>query len=282
MATKKISENASAEATEDMSNTAELTSVLASPSSINKTRIVIVHGDKGGVGKSFVGQAIANLLASRNLNCAVIDADTSNPDVSRMFEKNIQCIRTNIRVENGWMSVLDFVMANRGSTIVLNTPAGVGDYMKDDLRSLASFFSHEGVDVEMDLWWVMNHGHDSVNLLKKAHNLYGNFFKRLRVVCNLHFSDGKVEPFFLWNESPFKTALEKQNCSTIYFPGLNLRAAGKVFVPTTIMPFFEAVDAALGEALSLEHSERWKLQEWLQEVDRVLAPAFDLEVASAV
>jgi hypothetical protein len=247
-----------------------------------KTRFVIVHGDKGGVGKSFVGQAIANLLASRNLSCAVIDADTSNPDVSRMFEKNIPTIRTNIRLENGWMSVLDFVMTNQGSTIVLNTPGGVGDYMKEDLRSLTQFFTREGIDVEIDLWWVMNHGHDSVNLLKRAIDSYGSYFSRLRVVCNLHFSDGKVEPFFLWNESPFKVSLEKQNCSTVYFPGLNLRAAGKVFVPSKIMPFYEAVDAALGESLTLEHSERWKLQEWLQEVERVITPALDLPATSGI
>ncbi len=245
----------------------------ADPSKL-KTRIVIVHGDKGGVGKSIVGQAIANLLCSRGDKCAVIDADTANPDVSRMFEKNIPSIRTNIRLENGWMTVLDFVMANQGSTIVLNTPAGVGDYMKDDLRSLMTFFKREEIDVEMDLWWVMNHGHDSVNLLRKAIDAYGGYFNRLRVVCNLHFSDGKIEPFFLWNESPFKVSLEKANCETIYFPGLNLRAAGKVFVPSKIMPFFEAVDAGLGEALGLEHSERWKLQEWLQETNRVLSPTF--------
>lgn len=250
------------------------TKIAAAPKSV--TKIVIVHGDKGGVGKSFVSQGIVNLLLSKNQKVAVIDGDTSNPDVSRMFESAAQCLLTNLRVDNGWMNLMDFVMSHLGYTILLNTPAGVdGEKMERELRSLSNYIEQKSLDVELDLWWVMNHGYDSVSLFSRALDSYGRFFDRVRVVCNLHFSDGNPAAFFLWNESPLKTRLENKNAATVFFPGLNLRVVEKLFNPKNIMPFHEAVDAATGEKVELLHSERWKLQQWLDDVNEALTPLLD-------
>lgn len=248
------------------------------------TKFIIVHGDKGGVGKSMVAQAIADYLFLRGDKVAIIDADTQNPDVSRMFAKSVPCAQTNVRSENGWMDVMDFVMKHPGYTIVMNTPAGIGEYMKADMTSFSEFLAGQEIPVEMELWWTMNIQHDSVNLLNEAHKAYGQFFARLRVVCNLHFANGDKSqqgPFFLWNESPLRTKIEKNNGMTIYFPGLHLRVVAKLFAPGKSMPFSEAVDSVIGEAIGLEHSERWKLQQWVADIKKLLAPAFDTSPATA-
>lgn len=256
---------------------------LATPIKTAATKIVIVHGDKGGVGKSFVSQAIVNLFLMKNQKVAVIDGDTSNPDVSRMFESATPCLLTNLRVDNGWMNLMDFVMDHLGYTILLNTPAGVdGEKMERELRSLSNYIEQKSLDVELDLWWVMNHGYDSVNLFSRALDGYGRFFERVRVVCNLHFSDGNSEAFFLWNDSPLKTKIENKNAATVFFPGLNLRVVEKLFNPENIMPFYEAMDAAIGESVGLAHSERWKLQAWIDDANKVLTPLFDFAPPEAV
>lgn len=253
-------------------------STVAQPSNLNpqleRTRFVLVHGDKGGVGKSFVAQAIVDCLGRAGSNVSVIDADTANADVARMFGNSRDCIEANINGENGWMEIMDFIVGHRGHTVVMNTPAGAGQFMVGQIQSLARYLSGAGLPVEMELWWTMNAQHDSVNLLGEAFSAYGEVFKRVRVVCNSHFSDGKSAPFFLWNESQLRASIEKQGGMTILFPGLNLRVVGKIFDPAHMMPFSQAADAAVGEAVGLTGSERWKLGQWLEDVENLLRPAF--------
>lgn len=238
------------------------------------SRVIIVHGDKGGVGKSFVAQAIADYLLSKGSNIAIIEADTANPDVDRMFCKTIPCLKANLRSENGWMDVMDFVSNHAGSTFIVNTPAGIGEHMKSDMATFSKYIADFDPSMEMELWWTMNVQHDSVNLFSKAYQEYGQSFARIRVVCNLHFSDGNYEPFFLWQESPLRTRIENANGMTIRFPGLNLRVVKKMYSPENIMPFADAVDAVSGEKIDLTPSERWKLQTWRKDIDTLMSPAF--------
>lgn len=238
------------------------------------TRIIISHGDKGGVGKSFTSQAVIDYLKGKGDAVAVIEADTQNPDVERMFASALPCMLANLRTENGWMEVMDFVANHPGHSIVMNTPAGIGEHMKKDIATFAGFLKTLSTPTELELWWTMNLQHDSVNLMEKAFSSYGKHFARARVVCNLHFSLNDPSHFFLWNESPFRTKFEKTGGKTIHLPGLHLRVVQKLFVPDRVMPFSDAIDASLGEILNLTNSERHKLAEWHREVDMNLDAVF--------
>lgn len=241
------------------------------------SKFIIVHGDKGGVGKSMVAQALADYLMSTGVKVAIVEADTQNPDVARMFGASLPVAQTNVRTDNGWMDVMDFVMKHPGYTIIMNTPAGIGEYMKADMESFARFLKAQEITVEMELWWVMNVQHDSVNLLSEAYRVYGQYFSRLRVVCNLHYAGGDKSvhgPFVLWHESPLKAQIEKHEGLTLFFPGLHIRVVAKVLDPRRIMPFSDAVDGVVGEAVKLEHSERWKLQQWIADCQELFKPAF--------
>jgi hypothetical protein len=254
-------------------NKAASTSAATKPSA---TKIIVVHGDKGGVGKSMVTMAVTDLLMAKGEKVAIIETDTTNPDVSRMFKSNVPTVQTNVRSEDGWMEVMDFVMKNPGYTFIMNTPAGIGENMKSDMESFVSFLKEHLVTFEMDLVWVMNTQHDSVNLLNKAYQAYGQFFSRLLVVPNLHWAGGdnsKFGPFVLWHESPLRVQIERMGGMTIYFPGLHVRVVAKLFDPEKVMPFSDAVDAVVGEALDLGHSERWKLAQWLKDVRAAFEPA---------
>lgn len=253
------------------------TEVKTSKVKQSPARFIVVHGDKGGVGKSFVAQALTDYLLSSDEKVAVIDADTANPDVARMFVNAVACIRTDLRNENGWMDVMDFIVKNEGTTIILNTPSGIGQSFKSDFKEFSYFLAEQKKPMELELWWTMNVQHDSVNLLSVALKEYGEIFKRIRVVCNLHFANGNKSangPFFLWNESALRTQVEKKGGMTIFFPGLHLRVVAKLFVPENIMPFRDAEDAAIGEIVGFEHSERWKLRSWREEIKTLFDEAF--------
>lgn len=268
-----------------MSTKTKAPSFQTGDASTTPARFIIVGGDKGGVGKSFLAQALADFLLERKEGLAIIDADTANPDVLRMFEKYVPCCLANVRSENGWMDVMDFVIRHPGETIIMNTPQGIGEYMRADMTSFSEFLAAEDVPVQMELWWTMNVGHDSVNLLAKANEAYGQFFERIRVVCNLHFANGdKTDqgPFMLWHESPLRTRIEKNNGMTLFFPGLHVRVVKKLFAPLHTMPFGHAEDASTGEAIGLEASERWKLTQWRNDIKKLMSPAFATEPAPPV
>lgn len=246
------------------------------------TRIIVIHGDKGGVGKSMVAMAIADYVQGTGAPVAVMDADTQNPDVSRMFDGVIPVAQANLREENGWMDLTDFVTQHIGHTIILNTPAGIGEYMKAHLAEFAHYLKSLEVPAEMEMWWTMNVQHDSVNLLNEAYKNYGEHFARIRVVCNLHFANDNASedgPFLLWFKSTLRTQLEKKGGITIPFPGLHIRVVAKLFAPGNRIPFSQAVDATLGEALDFTASERHKLQFWQVETKKLFDKAFAAPVA---
>lgn len=249
------------------------------------SKIIVIHGDKGGVGKSMVAMAVTDYLMKSGAKVAIVEADTQNPDVARMFGTNMPAAQTNVRSENGWMDVMDFVMKHPGHNFIMNTPAGIGEYMKTDLEPFANFLKSQDIPVEMELWWVMNIQHDSVNLLNEAYKAYGSYFSRLRVVCNLHYAGGDKSqsgPFMLWHESPLKAQIEKKQGLTIFFPGLHIRVVSKLLDPRNIMPFSDAQDVVVGEALGLQPSERWKLQQWMVDCDKAFEPAFAPSPSGAV
>ncbi len=241
------------------------------------TRIIISHGDKGGVGKSMVASAIADYLHANGEMVAIIDADTRNPDVDRMFGKYLPCAKINLRSENGWMDLMDFVESHPGHSIVMSTPAGIGEYMYIDIPRLSDFLKELKTPAEMELWWTINRQTDSVNLLGDTYKSYGTCFDRIRVVCNLYHSMGDKTAFTIWNESPLRPKLEKVGGMTIYFPELTQRVTDELAKPEKIMPFSYAVDVGLGEAAGLSGSVLFRLKDWIKTVDECLRPALSRE-----
>jgi hypothetical protein len=217
---------------------------------------------------------LIDYLTERGENVVVIEADTSNPDVARMFEKNLPCYHVDLSTENGWMDLMDAVIKHAGHTFVMSTPGGAGVHLKKHLPSFVSFLKQHKTPMSMELWWAMNPQHDSVNLLGEAIDNYGEHFAKVRVILNLHFSDNNASSYFLWEESPLRTRLEKQGAVTLHLEGLHLRVVTKLFDPTRIMPFADAADAALGEKVGLSESERFKLSYWRDRQATLFGRAF--------
>lgn len=234
---------------------------------VQETVFVLIHGDKGGVGKSMAACAVADQLMSNGVKVAVIDADTRNPDVMRMFS-GADCPHTclNLRASDGWMDVIDFVHSHPGYTFVLSMPAGIGESMHREFSDFVRFlrnFGNENHKVQLVMWWVLNLFPDSVNLLKDALTAHNGQFDQVVVVRNNVF--GLPEDFIFWNESPLKSAVESAGGLTVDLPALHLRVMKKLFDPTRIMPFSTAIRPEMAPALDFQPSERFKLEAWFME-----------------
>jgi hypothetical protein len=234
------------------------------------TRIIISNGDKGGVGKSIVASAIIDLLYSKGIPVAVIEGDITNPDVGRMFGKHVPCATINLKSSEGWMDAMDFVSSHQGFYIVVSTSGGAGQYMPEAIPRFARFLADMDPTAELHMWWTINRLADSVNLLDVALASYGQYLTSVQVARNLFYGDSRA--FIYWDESILRPKVEKLYGPTVNFPALHDRITLKMSHPDKIMPYSDAVDASVGEAVGLSASERFRLKDWSREVAACVEP----------
>jgi hypothetical protein len=225
-------------------------------------RVFLFHGDKGGVGKSFACHVFVDRALQRGHKVAVIEADTRNPDVIRIFTGQTVCQMINLRRDDGWMDVIDFVRAHPDHHIAISLPAGIGEAMRKDFEDFCGYLkSKVQGKPEVVMFWLINLFADSVNLLHTTYENVGTLIDKIIVVRNLVF--GAPDQFFIWDESPFRVELERKGRAiTISLPGLHMRVTTKLASdPDGMMPFSQAVQNA--DAFKLLESEQWKLENYL-------------------
>src|SRR5260363_121572 len=79
-------------------------------STVTSKSVILFHGDKGGVGKSWTCSIFLDWLVKCKLPVTLVDGDTRNPDVSRMFSDLMPTLNANLRIHDGWMDLTDFMM----------------------------------------------------------------------------------------------------------------------------------------------------------------------------
>jgi hypothetical protein len=246
-------------------------------SKVQAGAIILVDGDKGGVGKSWTSCTILDWLLAGKQTVAAVDGDTRNPDVERMFCDSIPVLKANLRIHTGWMDMIDFMVANPAAIIVVSMPAGIGDTMK---KEAAAFINNaEMLGRPLGLVWVMNRQADSVNLLNQALGLIGSALKFKVAVKNLMF--GESDKFLRWDGSNTKKQFEKTGGVTIDLTELHERTVDKLMGDSTgktdvVMPFSQAVMPVNDVSKSphdLTPSENLELVTWLRENHNTLTTA---------
>lgn len=227
--------------------------------------VVLFHGDKGGVGKSTECGLFVDWADKRQIPVALVDGDTRNPDVSRMFADSMPTLQANLRIHDGWMDMTDFMMEQTDKTIVISLPAGIGDEMK---RESARFIQTvTSLERPLVMFWVINRLPDSVNLLNEAMKEFEGSLAGKVVVKNLFF--GASDKFSRWDSSETRKRFEKSNGITISLSELHERCVDKLFADNeNIMPY-SAAAVPMKEAARSPHgltpSENMELLGWLQE-----------------
>jgi len=232
--------------------------------------VILFHGDKGGVGKSWTCSVFTDWMVKRQIPTALVDGDTRNPDVSRMFGDTLPVSNANLRSHDGWMDLTDFMVAHPDKAIVVSMPAGIGgEFRKESAR-----FSQvvEMLHRPLTMFWVINRLPDSVNLLTEATNVIGEKLHRKFVVKNLFFGD--AEKFTRWDSSETRKRFEKSGGQTINLTELQERAVDKLFSDNdNIMPF-SAAAVPMTDADASPHrltpSENLELICWLQDNHKTL------------
>lgn len=87
-------------------------------------RLILIHGDKGGVGKTHVAHLTAAALKQVGHPVILIDGDPMNPGTYRLFnDKPEPVLRINVRKPEGIDELLDTFLTGSGDVLV-DLPAG--------------------------------------------------------------------------------------------------------------------------------------------------------------
>lgn len=182
---------------------------------MKKRKLIMGHGDKGGIGKSTNLNALIDYLLTRaGVNrLVVVDADTRNPDVSRMYP-DIAC-QINLRTHDGWNELFDLIEKEQEADIVVNLPGGIGEEITKELESLKMILADNSM--ELVVFFNIDRLPDTVNLLKLAvKDLLPITKSNFIVVKNLFSSP--MDKFEEFDESDVAKVLATGKCKVIKMP----------------------------------------------------------------
>ncbi|RQS59087.1 protein mobD [Burkholderia sp. Bp8963] len=183
--------------------------------------IYLVGGSKGGVGKSFVSLALADYMQRHDVPVALVETDTSNPDVMKSVQDEMHCIAYDLDEADGWIGLVNFCDERRDAALIVNTAArsqtGVarfGTTLADTLGELGR---------QLVVLWVINRQRDSLELLHAFSLTFPNAVTH--VVRNGYF--GAPDKFTLYQASQLRKSIEARGHS-IDFPELADRVADEL------------------------------------------------------
>lgn len=185
--------------------------------------IIIIGGGKGGVGKSIVSIGVIDMVCARGESPLLIESDTSNPDVWKMYENEVRAEPVDLDDANGWIDFINLCDGHRDGPVIVNTAARNNRGVTDHAATL-----HAALDElarRVVTMWVINRQRDSLELLGEyMHDMPAS---QIHVVRNNYY--GEPHKFELYNASKLRTQVEEKGGKSIDFPDLADRVSDDLY-----------------------------------------------------
>lgn len=225
-----------------------------------KGDIYVVGGGKGGVGKSFTTIALVDSLEQAGVKVLVIESDTSNPDVWKMYKDQIETRLIDLDDANGWIDLVNACDEFKDHVVVINTAArnnkGVvayGETLNSTLVELGR---------ELTTLWVINRQRDSLELLKEYRDALPG--TKVHVIRNGYFGD--EQKFELYNFSKTRELIESEGGKSLLLPDLADRVSDDLYSKRL------SVSRAMTE---LPIGNRAELSRWRRDAARMISEVMD-------
>jgi len=189
--------------------------------------IIFIGGDKGGVGKSMTTVAVTDwhLRHDPPLPVTLIESDTSNPDVAKIFSgvEGVHPVPADLDAEEGWIRAVDAIAAHPDCVAIINSAAR----NRDGRRQYGHLLVTAAAELQRKFvtLWPVNRQRDSLELLADYRSTMPG---RIIVLRNLYF--GRAGKFTLYNTSKIRTAIESGGGATLDFPEMYDEIADTVMV----------------------------------------------------
>ena len=166
------------------------------------SNIYFVGGCKGGTGKSMLANGLLHYLLEKNKQVALVETDTSNPDVAYAYAKEIPVRNLDLDKKEGWLDLITFCDEHAGKDIVINTGARNEAGMKAFHKIFSDSMKQQHFNIVM--FWVINANLDSVNLVRNFMDIMPE--AKLHIVKSGVF--GNEDDFEIYEGSEAKKMIE--------------------------------------------------------------------------
>ena len=154
------------------------------------SKIIVVGGGKGGVGKTTVALAVVDTLIKHGKEVILIESDKENSDAFFALESLITCVVCDLTETQGWELLGSTIEQNPKKWIVINTSAGATKHISEYGHLLSDTANELGIDLVM--LWPINRQRDCLELLNKFFEApSSSAYKSTYVVKNTYFGDAK-------------------------------------------------------------------------------------------
>ncbi len=226
-----------------------------------KPNIYWIGGAKGGVGKSIVSMALVDYLLSRKSTPLLVESDTSNPDVWKMYRETIGCQLLDLDEVDGWIGLVNACDAHPDKIVIVNTAArsntGVAKFGTTLGESLGE------LDRALVAVWAINRQRDSLELLTDFMDAMPK--SRVHVLRNLYFGDESKFELYAASKT-LRPRVESTGGKSLSFPDLADRVADDLYKER--MTIAAAVEKLPIGSRRAEETRRWRTG--LGETSRVL------------
>ncbi|QQD72310.1 P-loop NTPase family protein [Acidithiobacillus ferrivorans] len=228
--------------------------------------ILVVHGDKGGVGKSTFAALVADYAVHTFGKAALVEGDSTIFDVAPRFEntKDMNIMAVDLArpdmSEDAIVALFDEI--ERGvdgdSHIIINTPASAGKTL--DAQADLIVPAIEGLGYKLVVCWMVDVGEDSARLSMQSKICE---LADLKVaVRNTRLKSVDALP---WATHKARTAWLQSGGLEVTLPGLTERVVSKL--REIQMPLSEIVTADVGlSVIERQAVKRWVDTAWAEGV----------------
>ena len=187
----------------------------------------------------------------------LVDADSSNPDVFKSYNRALESEQLDLDDVEGWIQLVNIADSPSFKTVVVNTPArnndGVrkhGEVLLGALKELAR---------PLVTLWIINRQRDSLDLLAEYLDLTAGHGV-VHVVQNGYF--GEQKKYELYQASAIRDRVAGQNGKTLFLPDLADRVTDELYSKRITLA------QAAGQ---MKIGDRVELQRWRAAVAEMLA-----------
>ena len=181
-------------------------------------RVVIITGDKGGVGKSTFARGLIHLYVEKKLTYLAYDSDHRNAQLYRHYnsaESEVKLL--DIFTRGGADNLLIDLDSQRPPLALVDLPAQSGAFFESFEKDLGVFDAVKSLGYKVTMASVLSRVKDSVNILRVLHEYCK---KRVDYVVVKNLFHGEADKFERYDSSETRINLKSSGAVEVLMPDL--------------------------------------------------------------
>jgi hypothetical protein len=193
-------------------------------------KLIISHGDKGGVGKSIFAMLAVDYALHRKMPVAVVEGDVKIGDVGKRYDgvQNVSTLRLDLDksgrdAENAITTLFRHLEESESEIVVMNSPANAKKALDSNAEIIVPVARDLGF--EICVGWMV--GIEESSAVMAVESIICDMADRKIAVVNRHESE--YDPDFFWFTNPkYKDTWVKSGGILGEIPDLASRVAAKL------------------------------------------------------